>query len=644
MIPGDRFGRYKVVRMLGRGAMGEVYLAIDDETRAQVALKIVFRGPNAEDQDVVDAERVGAELQKRLAGSDKHVVKVTRYGEINGDLFIEMEYIEGEDLSTILARGPVQPSFAAFVAMELCDVLENISTFDTTIGDRQFSGVVHGDLKPRNIRLTAQNHVKVLDFGIAKALSLTSRYTLNMFASAAYCSPERLDTHKIDLRSDLWSVGVLLYQMAAGRLPFDESDRGRLERRIRLGPAPDALPASCPEPLQRIIFKMLARDPARRYSSAREVREDLARFQNNEPVLAGPIPTDAFDSDATTRTLNGPSATTANLDERDDDRTVRTIPPPQRRAAQPPPIPPSQPMQPPPVARRPATSRFAMGCLGLMGVGALIATIFGLMQYRFIQDASKLTDDVNTERVTNLDEAWKRYQALNARTHIPGMVWELRNALKKRFVARAESVIAEYRSSDAPAIYEKNWSAARSDLAHALELDPGDNGITGRLRLCEGHLDRIAAQKLHGVDRQKKLNNSVAKFTEAADLLKRSPDPYLGLVRIYAYEMGDADRTEEALNRAVDNGHSMGRREQAQLADAYRRRGDRLWKESRTFHQLPGQEHEFLDKARQDYMHAEDLYAKVGLYGDVPRNQVAVFNARQRVEQRLTEIESGGDR
>jgi len=626
---GDRFGRYRIIRLLGRGAMGEVYLATDNETRGQVALKIVYKGPSPEDQDVVDAERVGAELQKRLGSADKHVVKVTRYGEIHGDLFIEMEYIEGEDLSTILARGPVKSSFAAFVAMELCDLLENISAFTTTIGDRQFIGVVHGDLKPRNIRLNGQNHVKVLDFGIAKALSLTSRYTMNMFASAAYCSPERLDTHHIDLRSDLWSVGVLLYQMAAGRLPFDESDRARLERRIRLGPAPDALPDACPEPLRRIIFKMLARDPAKRYEHASDARADLARFQNGEPVTAGPIPTDAFDSDATTRTLGNTSST---AQERDDDRTVRTMPP----KPAPPPI---------PAPSRAGTSHFAMGCLGLLGIGVLAAVTFGIMQYRFVRDARQLKDDVNTERVTNLDEAWTRYKALNARTHIPGTMLDAGGALKKRFVARADAVIAEYRSSDSPAVYETHWKLARNDLARALELDAGDNAITGRLRVCEGHLDRINAQKLHGVARQRVLNGAVAKFTDAAGLLKRSPDPYLGLARIYSYEMNDPDRAEDAFNRAADHDHTLGKREQTQLAEAYRVRADRLWRESRRFAHLPGQEREFLDKARQDYMHAEDLYAKVGIYGDVPRTQVAVYNARQRVEQRLNEIHNDpGDR
>src|SRR5581483_8982280 len=239
---GDRYGRYEIMRMLGRGAMGEVYLAKDTELHRQIALKLVYKGPDPEDQEIVDAERLGAELQKRLGGFDRRVVIVNRYGEINGDLFIDMEYIEGEDLSTILARGPLEAGFAAHIAVELCEMLEKLGAFTTTIGDQQFTGVIHGDLKPRNVRLNLQNQVKALDFGIAKALSHTRRYTMNVFASTAYCSPERLETQTMDMQSDLWSVGVLLYQMLAGRLPFEEQNKERLERRIRSSIAPPPLP------------------------------------------------------------------------------------------------------------------------------------------------------------------------------------------------------------------------------------------------------------------------------------------------------------------------------------------------------------------------------------------------------------------
>src|SRR5581483_10367784 len=317
--------------MLGRGAMGEVYLARDLEAKREIALKIVYKGPEPEDQEILDAERLGAEIQRRLSGADKRVVVVNRYGEINGDLFIEMEYIEGEDLSAILARGPANPGFAALITRELCEMLENLGAFTTTIADKQFVGVIHGDLKPRNVRLNSRNQVKVLDFGIAKALSNTRRSTMNVFASTAYCSPERLETQNMDAHSDLWSVGVLLYQMLAGRLPFDEPTRERLERRIRSAEPPPPLPNICPEPLGRIVMRMLARDPAHRYQTAREVRDDLVRWQKGEPVPITPAPP-PFDSDATVRTTEPLAESEATVRSAaaissDADATVRSAAP-----------------------------------------------------------------------------------------------------------------------------------------------------------------------------------------------------------------------------------------------------------------------------------------------------------------------------
>ncbi len=210
--------------------MGEVFLAEETETKRELALKIVYQGPEPEDQDIIEAERLGAELQKRLSGVDRRVVQVNKLGDFAGDLFIDMQYIRGEDLSTVIARGPLDVRFSAHVARELCEMLQNLAAFTTTIGEKRFAGVIHGDLKPRNLRIDGQNYVKVLDFGIAKALTHTRKYTVNVFASAAYCSPERLETQNMDVRSDLWSVGVLLYQMIANRLPFDEPTKERLER------------------------------------------------------------------------------------------------------------------------------------------------------------------------------------------------------------------------------------------------------------------------------------------------------------------------------------------------------------------------------------------------------------------------------
>jgi eukaryotic-like serine/threonine-protein kinase len=312
MKRGDRFERYQIVELVGRGAMGQVFRAKDTVTLNDVALKVVEAPLTGEDRDIIEAERFGAELQRRLNLADNRVVRVNRFGDLEGSLFVDMEYVDGQDVATALARGPLDAKFAAYVARELCQTLENLRAFKTTIGTRHFCGVIHGDLKPRNVRLDRRNAVRVMDFGIAKALSDTRNETVNLFASTAYCSPERLESGKMDSHSDLWSVGVLLHQMVSGRLPFYEANKMSMERRICSADGPDPLPESCPEALRRITAKMLARDLCRRYQTAAEVNDDLARFQNGQGVRFA-------DNEATVRT-----ETPAR--EVDAERTRRSVP------------------------------------------------------------------------------------------------------------------------------------------------------------------------------------------------------------------------------------------------------------------------------------------------------------------------------
>lgn len=640
MNPGDQYGPYQIVRHIGRGAMGDVYLARELHAGREVALKVIHIGSDPEDQDILNAERLGAELQKRLSGLDRRVTAVYTYGDMPASdmggapgkaLFIEMEFIDGDDLSVLMSRRQVRYAFAAHIARELCDMLENLRGFNTTIGPRQFSGVLHGDLKPGNIRIDRRSQVKVLDFGIAKALTQTRKYTTNLFGSTAYCSPERIETQTMDTHSELWSIGVLLYQMVAYKLPFEEPTKERLERRILSAQPPPPLPPPCPEPLRRIVFKLLARDPAQRYQTPVEAIDDLARFQKNQPVLAPPVLTaapsaPAFDSDTTVRTAP-PAA--------DPARTVRTIPPqtppPQRRSFLPAGF---------PAASAQRTSPTMLGCLAVSALAGMLVVGYAWQQLSFWDAASRLKTDLEAERVTNLNQAWNDYQNLNKRSHLPVLLWGAERALKNRLVAAADDIISEYRNSDAPSVYEPQWIQARNDLSLALELDPGSKDIKGRLRLAEAHIDRIDSKGLHAAARQKKLNAAINQFNEAADLLKHSPDPYLGLANLYIYDLADVDKAEDALKQAAHRGHPIGNRETGLLADGYLRRADRVFRQSHTFAQIPNQEREYLDRAKQDYEHAQDLYQQAGLFGDASRNRLTAMQGEQKVEQRLIQLDN----
>ena len=258
-----RLGPYEILREIGRGGMAVVFLASDTRTDRRVALKLVPEGTDREARDVLEAEQWGAELQQQFCLVSPHVPAVYEHGIESGYFYMAMEYLDGENLSDVITRGPLEMKRAIATAIELCRFLEDAHRFEAVIGDRNLRSLLHGDLKPRNVRITASNHVKVLDFGIAKALSLSRKVTRNDFGSVAYLSPERLESGEVDGYADYWAVGVLLYEMVSGAPPFQASDTRRLERQILSRVAPPSLADRCPIGVQAVVAKLLGPQPDR---------------------------------------------------------------------------------------------------------------------------------------------------------------------------------------------------------------------------------------------------------------------------------------------------------------------------------------------------------------------------------------------
>jgi serine/threonine-protein kinase len=625
----QRFERFAIVRKLPAGGMGRVYEANDTSTGRRVALKMIDRGTDSDTMQVVSAERLGVELHKRLYALDPRITAVYDTGETTEYLYIVMEYVDGQDLSELAATERIGFPFAARIAQDVLEVLSIAHNFETAIDGREYRGIVHGDIKPRNIRLTTVGQVKVLDFGIAKALSLTRSFTQNVFGSVQYSSPERLNTGEVTISSDLWSVGVVLFEMVA-RHPYFRGDSGpQLERQIRSYSVLQPVPEECPDGLQQIIQRALAPDPAYRYQTAEEFAADLRAFRNHAPLAA-------FDGEATRRTARSaegsgetrrtviaPDADTGTMREEATRRSASNGQPPLIPEV----VPPSKNAKPVQAKRQgPRWGRIAL--LGFVLIG-LIFAYFVHKEYVVWQDSRALARDLDTERVQKLDTAWDRYQELANRANLGLSLMSAQHSLRSRLLADATRVINQYRDADAPATTEGDWLRARTNAARALELWPDDRTVRGTLRIIDGHLNRIRG----GVRKDAKLlQQSRENFEEAAQLMPKSPDPWLGLARLYVYSLRDVDAAENALKKAEHNGHDIGKRETAQLADGYRDRGERTLREAQNAVSKT-EEDRYIELAQKDLQRARELYESIIPFGGAATNLHRTYDTLQRLDQ-----------
>ncbi len=623
---GRKLGKYEIRQKLGRGGMADVYLAQDSEHGEMLALKLIEHSPDADTRDSIEAERRGAELQAKLAAVDPRVVRVYDCGDIDGFFYVAMEYIDGQDLAELTRRGALAPEFSAEVASSVAQTLENAHQLSVEIDGKGFQGIVHGDIKPKNIRIDARGEVRVLDFGIAKALSLSRRLTRNEFGSVPYASPERLDQGQVSIDSDIWSVSVMLYEMVTGLQPYQADTTERLERMIRSRVPPPPAPDPCPEPLRRILIKALAPNPDVRYQTARDLADDLEAYRRGEPVKARTI-----DLDATRRTA--PSDETRRSTP--DDETRRTTPDDEtRRTARAGEAGAAAAPQP---ARRKGTGIFrtAGRVLAAMLLAGLLYTVWaGISSYLLYQHGQTLERQIASEQVTDPNDIWKKWSELSSSSPSSFLLRGPRKLVKQKLVAAVDHVIDTYRNSDA--VYEKQWAYARDMAAHALAVDP-DDSTRAKLRLSEGHLARINGTAHHNTE---DLNLAVEKFNEAERLMPQSPDPWLGLARVYVYGLKDIDHAYQAIEEAQKRGYPMGNREKAQLADGYRDRADRLFWDSRNVRGLP-QEKDEIGRARDDYGRALELYQGIVPYGNSTANIVRVEGSLESVNSRLNEIEKG---
>lgn len=268
--------RYQVTHLIARGGMALVYRAQDRLLNRPVALKILY--PELSN-DPSFVERFRREAQAAANLSHPNIVPVFDWGEDEGTYFIVMELVDGASLAEQLrGGGTVQPQRAATIAASVAAAL----------GYAHRNGVVHRDVKPGNILLTSDGQVKVTDFGIAQAVAAHDNLASAdvVMGTATYFSPEQAEGRALDGRSDVYSLGIVLYEMLAGRPPFvgDEPVEVSRQHVHATTPPPTSFNPTIPSDLEAIVMEALSKSAGGRYASADELRADLLRFTEGQPV------------------------------------------------------------------------------------------------------------------------------------------------------------------------------------------------------------------------------------------------------------------------------------------------------------------------------------------------------------------------
>jgi len=271
-------GRYRVVRKLGTGGMANVYLAEDQELGRRVAIKLLDER-HAQDEQFV--ERFRREAESAAGLSHPNVVSIYDRGETEGTYYIAMEYLEGKTLKELLvSRGPTPVRVAIDYTRQILSALDFAHR----------SGIVHRDIKPHNVVVAPDGRLKVTDFGIARSGSSQMTEAGSIIGTAQYLSPEQAQGKPVSPASDLYSVGVVLYEMLTGSVPFTGDTALEIAmKHLNTVPAPPSTKrppgiGEVPHELDLVVLRALAKDPADRYENAREMDSDLARVAQGLPV------------------------------------------------------------------------------------------------------------------------------------------------------------------------------------------------------------------------------------------------------------------------------------------------------------------------------------------------------------------------
>ena len=262
--------RYEIIEELGKGGMGRVYRVEDTKLKQEVALKLI-KPEIAKDKKTIERFRNELKLAREIA--HRNVCRMYDLNEEKGAHYITMEYVRGEDLRGLIRRiGQLPIGKSLSVAKQICEGLAEAHRL----------GVVHRDLKSNNIMIDKEGNVRIMDFGIARSLEAKGITGAGvMIGTPEYMSPEQVEGKEVDQRSDIYSLGVILYEMVTGRVPFEGDTPFTIgvKHKSEIPKDPKELNTQIPEDLNRVILICLEKDKEERYQSAGELRSELENMR-----------------------------------------------------------------------------------------------------------------------------------------------------------------------------------------------------------------------------------------------------------------------------------------------------------------------------------------------------------------------------